>query len=268
MKNRFPYLIIFLLITALIITGCADINQPDKRPEGQEQQPAASPEPSPEPTPSPGTDQEGENTETQEPEESEATPAPEETAEAAAELKALLPERKGYKWVYNGFAEYGHEIILEEIKEEDGKVIYVTDGEVFDMSDGESDRDFSLSVQFTVDSESLIQEKTGEMMMDLFDKIELIQAPLKEGHSLTQTVKGQDGEETTLKCTIEKIEEDDGKKVYTVFYEEEDGPYYEKRVIKEGIGVIGFTRLYITEEEYENYEMSYWLYEEASGYDK
>ena len=33
MKNRFPYLIIFLLITALIITGCADINQPDKRPE-------------------------------------------------------------------------------------------------------------------------------------------------------------------------------------------------------------------------------------------
>ena len=47
---------------------------------------------------------------------------------------------------------------MEEIKEEDGKVIYVTDGEVFDMSDGESDRDFP----FRYSSQLIRISNTGE----------------------------------------------------------------------------------------------------------
>ena len=40
-----------------------------------------------------------------------------------------------------------------------------------------------------------------------------------------------------------------------------------KRVIVEGTGVTEFTRLYIAEREGdEDFEISYWLYEEASGY--
>jgi hypothetical protein len=181
-------------------------------------------------------------------------------------LKALLPQKENYKWVYNGFAEYGHKLVLKEINTEDGKTVYKAEGEVFDMSDGATSKDFSLSVSFTVTPQSIVQDKKGEMMMDSYDHMVLLQAPLKEGESWTQTVKNMDGAETALDCTIEKIEEDNGSKVYTVVYQDQNSPYYEKRVIKEGIGVINFTKLFITDEE--SFEVSYFLYEEASGYDK
>lgn len=256
MKKRLLYMIISIAILALLITGCAGNNQPQQPAEtpdpAQTQQPTTTPEPTPEPTGDIGTE----------------TEAPEDDSAVIAKLRALLPEREDYKWVYNGFAEYGHELELEDIEEENGKVVYETEGEVFDMSDGESDRDFSLSVDFIVTSDSLIQEKKGEMMMDIFDRMVLIQAPLEEGHSWVQTVKGENGEKIQLECTIEKVEDKDGTKAYTIMYQDKNGPYYEKRVITEGIGVTGFTRLYVNENNGgENYEISYWLYEEASGYD-
>lgn len=258
MKLRLPYVIISLVILALVISGCAGNNQPqpgETPGPTQPQQPADTPQPTPEPT---ETTDDTQNTQTE---------APDDKSEVSAELRALLPKREDYEWVYNGFAEYGHELELEEIEHKNGKVVYETEGEVFDMSDGESDDDFSLSVDFIVTTDSLIQEKKGKKMMDLFDSMVLIQLPLEEGQTWTQTVKGEGGNEIQLECTIEKVEDKDGAKAYTVFYQDKDSPYYEKRVIKEGIGVIEFTRLYIQEEgEDENFEISYWLYEEASGY--
>lgn len=255
MKPRLAYVIMSVIILALLISGCAGNNQPqpEQTPEpAQPQQPADTPEPTQEPT-----------DDTQDPQ----TKSPGET-EVSDELRALLPEREDYEWVYNGFAEYGHELELEEIERENGRLVYETEGEVFDMSDGESDRDFSLDVNFIVTSDSLIQEKEGEVMMDLFDRIVLIQLPLEEGHTWTQTVKGEGEQEIQLECTIEKIEDKDGAKAYTVLYQDQSGPYYERRVITQGIGVTEYTRLYIEEgEEDENFEISYWLYEKASGYD-
>ena len=96
--------------------------------------------------------------------------------------------------------------------------------------------------------------------MDLFDRIILIQAPLREGHTWTQTVKENAGGKIELECTIEKVEDKNGARAYTILYQDKDSPYYEKRVITEGIGVTEFTRLYITEAEgEENFEISYWL---------
>jgi hypothetical protein len=250
MKRSFALIILAgILILSIAFAGCQSGDQPgsEKTPEPTitdqaTQQPTATPETSEEPA---------ENID---------------EADALAELKALLPEKEGYKWVYNGFAEYGHTLVLDQIKEEDGKVVYSATGEIDDMSGGESDRDFSLSVTYTLTPQSITQEKTGEMMMDIFDKVVLIQAPLDQGNTWTQTVKNEDGAEITLECTIEEIEENDGAKVYTVTYQDKNSPYYEKRVIREGIGVINFTRLYITDEE--NFEISYFIYEEASGYEK
>lgn len=266
MKHRFFSLITLLVILALATSGCVGNNQsgnqplPTKTPETTPQSTEIlQPTETPQPIETLQPDQDVEDTQTQ---------APDEKTEAVAELKALLPDKEGYKWVYNGFAEYGHEVVLESIKEENQKSIYSTKGEVFDMSDGESEMDYSLSINFTVTSDSLIQNKNGEMTMDLFDSIELIQMPLQKDHTWTQTVKGKNGEEIVLESTIEKIEEQDGAKVYTVYYTNQNSSYFERRVIMEGVGVIGFTRLYITEPEYENYEVAYWLYEEASGYNK
>lgn len=254
MKLRLPFVIISMIILTLLISGCAksDNMQPGQTPSPtQPRQPADTPEPRP------AEDAQGNQTQ-----------APDKELAASDELKALLPEREAYEWVYNGFAEYGHELEIEEIREENGRVVYKADGEVFDMSDGESDREYSLHVDFIVTSDSLIQEKRGKMMMDLFDNMVLIQTPLEKGHTWTQTVKEDGKEEVQLECTIEKVEDKDGVGAYTVLYQDQKSPYFERRVITEGVGVTEFTRLYIQKgQEGENYEISYWFYQEASGYD-
>lgn len=252
MKQRSLMTFIGILILSIVFAGCQTINRPGTK---NTPEPTITEQPTRQPTATPES--------TQEPTETDEL---DDEADALAELKALLPEKEGYKWVYNGFAEYGHTLVLNDINEDEGKLVYLTTGEVDDMSDGESDKDFSLSVTFTVTPQSITQEKTGEMMLDIFDQMVLVKAPLEQGNTWTQKVKSVDGIETTLECTIEKIEEDNGKKVYTVVYQDQNGPYYEKRVIQEGIGVINFTRLYITDEE--NFEISYFIYEDASGYDK
>ncbi|HHU49973.1 MAG: hypothetical protein ACOYEH_02420 [Caldicoprobacterales bacterium] len=261
MKAHLFCLVIPVIMLALLVSGCAEDSGPrqTQAPEtARPEQPAVTPEPTPEQTTEPMQD--ADNGESR---------APDSVPDTTSQLKALLPKREDYKWVYNGFAEYGHELELEEIEEDNGKIVYETEGEVFDMSAGESDRDFSLSVDFIVTSDSLIQKKKGEAMMDLFDRIILIQAPLREGHTWTQTVKENAGGKIELECTIEKVEDKNGARAYTILYQDKDSPYYEKRVITEGIGVTEFTRLYITEAEgEENFEISYWLYEEASGYDR
>lgn len=265
MKSRLAYLLISIVISALLLSACAGRNQPgpDQTPEpaetaepGQSREPAETPDTSPEPSAEPPQDENDADDKKQDDERG-----------AAAELTALLPEREDYEWVYNGFAEYGHELELEKIRKEDGKVIYEAEGEVFDLSSGESDRDFDIKVNYIVTSDSLIQEKKGQMMMDQFDSMVLLKLPLEEGNSWTQTVKGTNGEDVELKCSIEKIEEKNGARAYTVLYQDQNSPYYEKRVIVEGTGVTEFTRLYIAEREGdEDFEISYWLYEEASGY--
>jgi copper amine oxidase-like protein len=98
------------------------------------------------------------------------------------ELSKLLANSKGFKWNYNGFAEYGHIMKLEDIVDEDNKREYIINGEVGDPSGGESDIDRSLHIKYTIKDNKLIQEKTEKSMMDSkFDKLTLIQAPLVAG---------------------------------------------------------------------------------------
>jgi hypothetical protein len=252
MKRSLLFIIGLAISVGLIFSGCMGENQGNNQP-------------SPSPTPGQATP-----VPTKSPDAVEPTQTPESTEkpneEVSSELKALLPDKEDYEWVYNGFADYGHDLELEEIREEDGKLLYIAEGEVHDMSDGESDRDFSLKVTYELTADEMIQKKSGDMMLDLFDEMTIIQLPLEEGNSWTQTVQGEKGEEIKLESTIEKIEEVEGAKVYTVLYKDKDSPYFERRVIKEGVGVTDFVRLYITDEE--SFEISYSLFEKASGYDK
>ena len=176
------------------------------------------------------------------------------------DLAVLLPNEKDYTWKYYGFAEYGHIMKLEEIRQEKESILYIVSGNVYDTS-GEASTDFNFSVTYTVMPDVLIQDKIEEAMMDSeFNHIELIRTPLTEGSSWNQEVKYKDGKETILKCTITNIENIEGNKSYTVTYEDTVSDYYEKRIISEGIGVVLFEKLYINKEG--NFSIGYQLYYE------
>jgi hypothetical protein len=166
-------------------------------------------------------------------------------------ITGLLPSQTGYEWRYFGFAEYAHTMTLDSIQHDQNRVIYNITGEVADMSDGESDKDFSLTITYIVEPTRLIQQKQEQVMMDSnFDEIELIRTPLAAGTSWTQQVTDEVGNQVILECQIENATVDtDGKKVYTILYDDQNSDYYERRKIKEDIGVIFFEKLYIDAEQ-------------------
>lgn len=229
-----------LLILPLILAGCAGA-------PGVSPSPTASAAISPQPSPSPGT----------------ASPSP--GGAPSQELAGLLPREEGYQWRYSGFAEYGHEMTLDAISPEADRILYTVTGQVYDISDGESDNDFTLSLSYTVDAQSLVQEKTAPMMMDSpYDRIELLRTPLREGATWQQTVEDVSGQSITLECTIEKAEEESAGTVYTVLYRDTESGYYERREIREDTGVIRFEKLYMPEGE-EPFAIGYSLYSAADA---
>ncbi len=243
MKNqRLGRIAFVVLIIVALLVGCA-------APPGQ---PAPTPTPAPTPVPTP----------TPMPEEE---PPDDEDAPDIEMLSKLFPEREGYRWVYFGFAEYGHEMTIEEISVTEEGIIYTIPGEVFDMSDGESDRAFTMTVTYTIVPGAVFQDKREDVMMDSdFDHIELVRGPLEEGNSWIQILTNAEGNEFTLKCTITEVTQEEGVNLYTIEYQDQNGPYYERRVIKEGIGVVSFAKLYMTDED--DFEVSYHFFDETSGY--
>lgn len=181
------------------------------------------------------------------------------------EVARLLPVRPNYQWSYHGFAEYGHRMVLQDISKQDDSIAYHIKGEVDDMSGGEAKQDLSFSVTYTVKPGVLIQNKTGQSMMDTsFKDLELIRTPLRKGNSWLQETTKEDGTAVTLKTTITDIKEENGQKIYTVVYKDTQSEYYEKREIKEGVGVLSYEKLYIDPNG--NFTMGYYIYYPGTGY--
>ena len=177
----------------------------------------------------------------------------------------LLPPRTDYKWTYHGFAEYGHEMVLESINKKGSETISVVKGSVFDMSGGESNRDLSFTITYTAKPGVLLQNTTGTALMDTaFRNLELIRTPLKKGTSWTQKTKDAAGKEITLKSTITDVREENGQKIYTVLYKDTASDYYEKREIKERVGVLSYEKLYMDKEG--NFTMGYYIYYPGTGF--
>ncbi len=202
--------------------------------------------------------QDGQN---QQPDGSNEDPA----AEQNKQLTALLPSREGYTWYYNGFAEYGHRMTLQSIDKQDAATVYDITGEVEDPSGGEAgDRDLHLQIVYTIANGVLTQTKQEESMLDSdFGRLDLLKTPLEEGVRWTQKVSSKENAETELECTIEDVRQDDGVNVYTVVYKDQNSDYYEKREIKEGVGVILFEKLLVLQDQ--GFPAGYYLNEEASG---
>lgn len=160
-------------------------------------------------------------------------------------LSKLLPDSTEFRWNYDGFAEYGHTMVLDNIVNEDNKREYIISGQVSDVSDGESSADYSISLKYTIVDNKLIQEKTESTMLDSkFDKLTLIETPLIAGTFWTEEVTDKDSNETTINAFIENVQViEGGKKQYTVRYDDVNSDYYEIRTIKEGIGLVNFEKL-------------------------
>lgn len=160
-------------------------------------------------------------------------------------LSALLPSELGYSWIYNGFAEYGHTMTLNNIEDDPTQRIYTIAGEADDMSGGESFADNSISIHYILSGNELIQEKAEMQMLDSkFDRLTLIKTPLVAGTTWIQDVKDKDGNSSRINAIIKKVEiVDDNKTQYTIRYDDVNSAYFEERIIREGVGVISFEKL-------------------------
>ncbi len=190
-------------------------------------------------------------------------------AEYNSQLAGLLPSREGYKWRYNGFAEYGHEMTLVSIFRGTAETKYNIQGFVDDMSDGEGNFEtghFGIALTYIIKDGVLRQEKVEKVMMDSeSNNIELLRAPLTKGSKWTQDVVAKDGKKLKLDCEITEIKDQNGIKTYTVMYKDKNSEYYEKRQIKEKAGVISFEKNR-KDQEGKWYPIGYSIYTEASGY--
>lgn len=162
-----------------------------------------------------------------------------------AALSALLPDRTGYSWIYNGFAEYGHTMTLDEIIDTQTQRIYKISGEVEDMSGGEGDINGDLSIRYILMGNTLIQEKSEQRMLDSkFNRLTLIKTPLVAGTTWTETLLDKNGNAAKVDSIIKKVEiVEGGKKQYTVYYDDVNSEYYEERLIREGVGVVSVEKL-------------------------
>lgn len=177
-------------------------------------------------------------------------------------LAKVLPNRTGFNFVYNGFAEYGHQLKLTSIEKGKDKTIYTLSGSIDDLSGGESKGDFSLEVVYTIKDDVLYQSVQGRMM-DTIPEMELLRAPLDTGTRWEQTVENKEGKKYQLECIIAEVKEVESRKVYTVTYKDKKSDFYEKRVFEEGYGVVSFETLLKSKED--TFTIGYSLYKERSG---
>lgn len=174
-------------------------------------------------------------------------------------LATLLPSEIGHTWIYNGFAEYGHTVTLDRIEDASNRRTYVLSGEVSDSSDGETNLGRGISLNYILQGNALIQEKTAPLMLDSkFDRLTVIETPLVAGTTWTETLMDQNGRTAKIDAIIQKVEIVDGKKQFTVRHQEVGSPYYEVRVLLEGAGILSFEKLLQLSDS--SFPVSYSLY--------
>ena len=132
-----------------------------------------------------------------------------------------------------------------------------------DPSGGESKRDHSLRIIYTVANGVWMQEKTEEAMMDSeFDRLEILRGPVRVGATWSQTQVDGQGRQRTLDCTIAEIKEEPARTL-VVYYRERGSEYFERRRIVEGLGIIGVLKLWMSPDG--NFEIGYYLFESTLG---
>ncbi len=182
------------------------------------------------------------------------------------ELMKLMPN-EGFKWAYNGAADYYHEMMLNSITEDEKEIIYKIDGEVKDVVSGDTEKDYNIELYYQITGDSLIQVKTAPMMLESeYDHLTIIKAPLEKGTKWTEEVTDSRGKKVTIEGEIIEVDDDERGNIYKVSYRNTKTDYSESRKIMENFGVIAFTKL--VEIQDKRISQGYGLYGLGSGYVK
>ena len=177
------------------------------------------------------------------------------------EVMSYFPDNEGFTWTYFGFAEYGHKMSIDRITntKSPGNVVYEISGAVFDMSDGESGRDFSFDLEYIFTRDD-VRERI--LHKDLFphriDGLVMLKAPVKEGQKWS--FRAEDGSEVDARITRTGKDLDDDLAYCEVEYTTPDasmpdGLYRETRVFKKGLGVVAFKSTILPDVEF-NYSLA------------
>jgi hypothetical protein len=184
---------------------------------------------------------------------STAAEQPKKEAGASEELLQMFPSRVGTEWIYNGFAEYGHQMRLDAVNIMNSSTLqYLITGEVADMSGGaEGTGDYSLLLEYRFTAQAVREVFVkGEKVPHKIKEFDILRLPLEKGNTWTQKVVIT-GKETELKAEIMEAGKDpaSGAKVVKVDYTAPmegfpGGQYKESRTFREKEGLLHFVNTY------------------------
>lgn len=174
-------------------------------------------------------------------------------------IAELFPDKEGFRWVYYGTADYGHEMILDKIYEANSQKVIKVKGEVTDHSSGETNLNYDLEVTYAIESDRVVQSKLSDAMMDSeYDHITLIMEPLAVGTTWREETVDSQGKKAVVNGEIIEIEENEEGTIYKVLYSEDKSDYSEVRKIQKGRGVVDFLKTLKYEDQ--SMEIAYHLY--------
>jgi len=183
---------------------------------------------------------------------------------AHEELMSYFPDKTGFTWVYSGFAEYGHRMVLDSITEvrSKGDVVYQISGMVEDMSGGESEADFSFQIQYIFGNDQAVERilHKGIVFPHRIDGLVMLKAPVKKGQKWS--FRAEDGSQVDAVITEAGVDDEDNLAYCEVEYTTPDhsmpdGLYRETRTFKKGIGVTSFVSTIMPEVEFSYSLMSF-----------
>ncbi len=176
---------------------------------------------------------------------------------AHEELMSYFPDKTGFTWIYSGFAEYGHRMVLDSITEvrSKGDIVYQISGLVEDMSGGESEEDFTFQLQYILGEDQAVERilHKGVVFPHRIDGLVMLKAPIKKGQKWS--FRAEDGSEVDASIIATGIDAEDRLAYCEVEYttpdsDMPDGLYRENRVFKKGIGVVSFVSTIMPEVEF------------------
>lgn len=107
-------------------------------------------------------------------------------------LLAYFPQRPKTEWIYEGFAEYGHHMTLNQVAgSRDGRrIFHYISGQVDDPSGGESTRDFHFKIRYTFTRNAVYETivASDTPFPHRIPNLKLLTLPLRKGAKWTQTV--------------------------------------------------------------------------------
>ncbi|MGM0378288.1 MAG: hypothetical protein ACQEQE_00965 [Bacillota bacterium] len=159
------------------------------------------------------------------------------------ELLKLFPNKKTLL-SYSGSGDYYQEVFINDIIRKENKIILDVNGEVKAKNFDELYDDHFFNYKYILDKHGILQQSyNNNLVLDSkYTNLYILKFPLVEGNFWKETTLDSNGNKYKVKSSIESIKTEDGKTIITVYHNEQGSDYYEKRVIKEGLGIVKYSK--------------------------